>query len=500
MPDPAVQSQTIAAVDLGSNSFHMIVARTSGHVFKVIDRLSDMVRLAAGLDADGQLSDDAQQRALECLRRFGERLRHIPSDCVQAVGTNTLRSARNADVFLNLAEEALHHRIEVIAGVEEARLIYQGVAHSLADDHQRRLVIDIGGGSTELIIGEQFVPRAMESLYMGCVSMSRRYFSDGTITEQSVEKAEIAALVELESIIESFQVPNWDVAIGASGTVRAIGKVVQSEGWSQEGITFTSLQRLVEALRQAGHSEKLRFAALKPERIPVFAGGVLVLYGIFKALGIEHMQVSGGALREGLLYDLLDRINFDDIRDQSVASLAKQYQVDAFQAQRVADTTKELLTQCTTSWQLAEARFGRLLKWASTVHELGMHIAHSQYHKHGAYILEHTDLAGFSESDKKRLAVLVRAHRRKFPFDAFKSIAKNERPPFQKLAILLRLGVVLNRSRRPQSLPDYSLYAGEKTLGIEFPQGWLQSHPLTRADLEQEADYLNSAGYRLTFT
>ena len=481
---------TYAAVDLGSNSFHMIVAREQQEQLHIVDRLREMVRLSAGLDDAKCLTLEAQTRALECLRRFGQRVASIPLGKVRAVGTNTLRSAHNSHVFIHKAEEALGHPIEIISGMEEARIIYLGVAHSLAVDKNRRLVIDIGGGSTEIIIGEGFSPIYMESLYMGCVSMTLRFFPNGEITAPTWKRAELAALVELEPILTLFQKAGWNKAIGASGTVKAVRSVVQAMGWCDNGISISALKKLADSLRKAGHVDKVQLKGLSDERRPVFVGGVVVLYGIFKALKIDFMEVSDGALREGLLHDLLGRVHHEDVRGRSVVALAKRFQLDLAQAARIEDTVKHLLSQVATDWRLNITNDGQWLSWATQLHELGLAVAHSHHHKHGAYIVQNADLSGFSQQEQAILAVLIRTHRRKFLKTYFQSLPPHWQLRAQRLAILLRLGVVLHRSRSPLPVPRLQLTSTDNSLVVKFPKGWLAKHPLARTDLEQEKNFL----------
>ncbi|MHB1240793.1 MAG: exopolyphosphatase, partial [Gammaproteobacteria bacterium] len=438
--------ETVAAVDLGSNSFHMLVARLLDGQLSVVDRLHDMVRLAGGLDAERRITQEAAQRALACLERFGQRLRHMAPGSVRAVGTNTLRSARNAPEFLAAAEQALGHPIEVISGVEEARLVYAGVSHSVADDGSRRLAMDIGGGSTELIIGEHFEPVHMESLYMGCVTMSRAHFADGEITPKRWRRAELAARTELEPHVEAFRRLGWGDAIGASGTLRAILRAVLESGWSDAGITLPALRRLQEALLKAGHVGRIKLPGVSEARVPVFPGGVAVALATFEALGIERMRVSDGALREGLLFDLIGRHAQDDVRGRTVTNLASRYNVDLAQAQRVERTALDFLGQVAGTWSLDEDASERLLSWAARLHELGMGIAHSGYHKHGAYVLANADLAGFSRRDQQLLAAVVRAHRRKFPVAVLRELPAAWIQPATRLALILRLAVVVHRS------------------------------------------------------
>ncbi len=489
--------EVVAAIDLGSNSFHMIVANFDNGQLQVVDRLREMVRLAAGLDSDRRLTEDAQQRALSCLQRFGQRLSNLPSGSVRAVGTNTLRSARNAREFLFKAEEALGYPIDIIAGVEEARLIYLGVAQSLASDSKRRLVMDIGGGSTEFIIGTGTMPLRKESLHMGCVSMSSAHFADGKITAKRFRQAVIAAEQQLEPIQQAFRAQGWDEAVGASGTLRAVDRVLLAAGWSKEGITLGGLKKLVDALLQAEHVDKLELPELSPERAPVFPGGVAIIYASFKALGMTQMQVSDGALREGLLYDLIGRLYHEDTRARSVDMLAARYHVDAEHAAHIIETLRYCLEQTSPPKKVAKETTMQWLEWAAKLHEIGMEIAHSQYQKHGAYIVEHADLPGFSQQDQKLLAALVRGHRRKFPKKTFKKLLQPWNRAAIPLAVMLRLAVLLHRSRNPEPLPNFRFLLDKQSAEIAFPPGWLDDHPLTLADLEQEVDYFKAANIDL---
>ncbi|MDY6978346.1 MAG: exopolyphosphatase [Pseudomonadota bacterium] len=487
----------LAAVDLGSNSFHMIVARASDRALQVQDRLREMVRLGAGLDEAGNLDDAAQQRALACLERFGQRLQSLKDREVRVVGTNTLRAARNATDFLQQAETALGQSVEIISGIEEARLIYLGVAHSLAEEGQRRMVIDIGGGSTEVIIGERFEPLLLESLYMGCVSMSREFFPDGEITQVRLRAAEMAAQLELEGFAHRCHQLGWEQTVGASGTAKALAKVVQAQGWCTEGITAKSMKQLRKALLEAGHIDRLSLKGLNEERRPVFVGGFAIMWALFQSLDIKQMLVSDGALREGLLYDMLGRHQQEDVREQSVELLQKRYQIDLEHAWQVEKTALALLDQVSESWQLEILRYAQLLGWAARLHEIGLAIAHAGYHKHGAYLLEHSDLPGFSVQEQQLLANLVRSHRRKPDPQTFNDLPKSVREVAIKLTILLRLAVKLQRSRLHDALPDLQLKAKPRQLKLVFPADWLEQHDLTRADLEREIKHLNLLGYEL---
>ncbi len=495
LENPA-EEQTLAAIDLGSNSFHMIVSRATNGRLAVVDRMKEMVQLGAGLDADRHITTAARTRAIACLERFGQRIRTLGPESVRAVGTNTLRVARNSDEFLSAAEEALGHPIEIISGIEEARLIYLGVAHSLDSDNQRRLVIDIGGGSTELVIGEGFTPLDMESLYMGCVAMMNRHFADGKISAKRFRRSEVTALQELERVQERFRRLGWQTAIGASGTIRAVAAVVREAGWSRRGITRDSLKKLTALVIDAGSVDQLNLPGLSRTRAPVFPGGVAVLSALFESLGIDELVVSDSALREGLLNDLLGRFMHHDVRTETVAALMNRYHVDREQARRVEDTVLSLLPQVTTAWSLPPTLSHELCSWAARLHEIGLDIAHSHYHKHGSYVLENADMPGFSRQEQRLLATLVRSHRRKFPVALFKTLPASARL-VEHLAVLLRLAVLLHRSR--SDVGKVTLTAGRRSLDVRFAPSWIEAHPLTQADLQEEAEFLAAAGFELRF-
>ena len=490
----------VAAVDLGSNSFHLKLARVIDGELQVIDRLREMVRLAAGLDASNRLHEDTVNRALECLKRFGQRLRDIPSSDVRVVGTNTLRRARNAPEFLSDAQDAIGHPIEVIAGREEARLIYLGVSHSAKPSEAQRLVVDIGGGSTELIIGRARTPLNVESLYMGCVSYSREHFGDGKIRRRGFKRAELAAAQELEPIEAEYKRVGWELSIGASGTIRAAEEIARLQGIVDSGLTLEALRWLREQMIEAGDVSALEFLNGQRERGPVFPGGIAILIAVFEALEIKRMEISDGALREGVLYDLLGRLADEDIRENTIKNLATRFRLDIRQGDRVAQTAAYFYNQVRDSWKLKNQHYGDCLMWAARLHELGLDIAHSQYQKHGAYILKNADLPGFSRQEQELVALLVRAHRRKFPADELSSIGPKLVERTCGLATLLRLAVLLHRGRSDLTLPGIVADAGPRVLRLAFPPGWLSSHPLTEFELEQEVSFLKHASIKLSFS
>lgn len=488
-----------AAIDLGSNSFHMVVATYNNDKLQIIDRIKESVRFAAGLNEQSMLTDEAMDRALKCLQRFGQRIREIPRINTRAVGTNTLRQARNSRAFLKLARATLGHPIEIIAGREEARLIFLGVARTVYNDSDRRLVVDIGGGSTELVIGQGFAPRLMESLYMGCVGVSQAFFRDDNISNKQMRRAMLLAQQELESIQHVYRKTGWDEVLGSSGTILAINSIVLEKGWCERGITAPALKKLREHMIEAGSVAKLDFAGLSESRRSVFAGGVAILSAVFDVLEIKQMSISDGALREGLLFDLIGRIHEQDVRDQSIVELASRYSVDMEQASRVAGAALDFFKQASAHWSLDVHADAKLLQWAAQTHEIGLAIAHAQHHKHAAYLLENSDMPGFSRQEQIHLSMLVRGHRRKFPLAEFETIPDEEREKITRLCLLLRIAVLLNRSRSYTTLPEIKLKIRDDDLQLKFPDQWLEEHPLTRADLDGEASYLSKTKYTFAY-
>ncbi|HZE43877.1 MAG TPA: Ppx/GppA phosphatase family protein [Steroidobacteraceae bacterium] len=493
-----VVPDVLAAVDLGSNSFHMVVARYSHGQLVILDRLREMVRLAAGLGDSGRLDDAATERALRCLERFGQRLRAVRADSVRVVGTNALRHAKRKRWFLERARAALGHPIEIISGLEEARLIYSGVAHTSPMSPDKRLVIDIGGGSTEVVIGEGFNPLLLESLSVGCVGLSAACFDDGRISAKRLERARTAVRLELEPVQEAYRKMGWLNAFGSSGTVRVIGDTLRALNPESPHITLENLNGLAERVVAAGHVDELDLPEVDAERAPVFPAGLAILLEVVENFGIDRVRVAEGAMREGLLYDLMGRFTDEDARVRSVRAMEKRYHIDETQADRVEATAVGLLEQIESDWGLEDPLAESVLRWASRLHETGLDIAHSKYHRHSAYLLEHADMPGFPREEQLLLAALVGGHRRQLSFESLEDLL----PPWDRLAefliVLLRLAVLLHRGRSPQPLPAVSLSVKSRNITLELPQRWIKEHPLTLEDLEQERAYLKDAGFRLT--
>ncbi|MHC4163461.1 MAG: Ppx/GppA phosphatase family protein [Planctomycetota bacterium] len=445
------------------------------------------MQLAEGLDAELNLNKKARRRALECLERFGQRTRDLSPHGVRAVGTNTLRIAK--------AEAALGHTIEIVSGWEEARLIYLGVSHTLAEDDGHRLVIDIGGGSTECILGRRFETLHARSLDMGCVSYSRRFFPDGVIRRKGFDDAVMAAHLNLRGEEAMF---SGHTAVGSSGTIRAVEQVLVANG-ERAGITREGLEWLRDEIVAAGHVNRLDFEGLKAERAPVLPGGVAILVALFERFEIEKLAVSRGALRDGVLFDLLGRLQHEDVRDRTIRSFLDRFHVDEEQAQRVERTALALLEQVAKAWKLDPDEAARFLSWAARLHEIGLAVSFAGYAEHGAYLISNTDMPGFSRDDQALLALLIAAHRGK-PRPrrrAFETPPGRARKLGTRLTTLLRLAVRLHRGRSSQEPVTPTLRLQDRILTLEFGKGWLAAHPMTRHDLEQEAERLTGLGVEL---
>lgn len=487
----------LAAIDMGSNSFHMVVARLVHGEIRTVEKMGEKVQLGAGLDPYNRLTEEAQQRALECLSRFAQRLQGMPAEGVQIVGTNALRVARNAPEFIARAEEVLGYPVEIIAGREEARLIYLGVSHTLADDEGKRLVIDIGGGSTEFIIGQRFEPQELESLHMGCVSFRNRYFPDGKITRRQMDKAITHAEQELLNIRQHYRSVGWQSAVGSSGSIKAICSVLANLKITDGTLTRDAMEELRKRLVDMGRVEKLADLGVRQDRQSIFPAGFAILLAAFRSLDIQAMTFADGALREGLLYDIVGRIQHEDVRERTIAALQERYHVDQAHGAAVEQTAIAAWQQVADQWGLHTSADEDVLRWACRLHEIGLTISHSQYHKHGAYLLRYSDLPGFTQQFQKDLATLVRGHRRKFSSTVFEGIEPEDKPRLRYLCVLLRLAVLIQHPRNLEQPPEFVLHGHENKLVVEFPEGWLDNRPLTLADLENERDYLSKQDFTL---
>ena len=478
----------------------MIVGELRHGQLIIIDRLRETVRLAEGLSKKGDLSREARLRALRCLSQFGERLRDMHASKVRAAGTSTIRRAREDSAFMAEAEAALGHPIEVISGIEEARLIYKGVMHSIPRNDGKRLVLDIGGGSTELILGEGPVPMSLESLHMGCVSMTERFFPDGKITRKAFQRARTRARLELRPIKKYFRSKNGLEAIGTSGTILSTEVVASGLGLCDTGkLTLDAVEALIDKVQKFDNVADISLKGLSERRAQVCPGGLAILAELLSVLRIEVLGISDGALREGLLYDLLGRMQHEDARQRTVRAMEDRYTVDKEQAGRVAATAEELRLQCMGAWDLDSGLAKNVLNWAARLHEIGLDISHDGYHRHGAYVAENADMPGFPRAEQRFLAFLIGSQRYNIDTRYRKKLPRSWRETATRLAILLRLGVLLNRSRSNTAVPAPRLDVGKDSVDLRFDPAWLAENPLTEADLKRERERLKSAGYTLTY-
>jgi len=475
----------------------MIVGELRHGQLAIIDRIKETVRLAEGLSPSGDLSSDARQRALDCLSRFGERLRDMRAGSVRAAGTSTIRRAREDTSFMSEAEALLGHPIEVISGIEEARLVYTGVMHSLPPTDGMRLVTDIGGGSTEVILGQGATPTALESLHMGCVSMTERFFPGGVLTRESFNNARLAARLELRPVKAFFRGATGIEAIGTSGTILSTENVARELGLAEIGITLDTIETLIERVLTFDNISELSLKGLSERRAQVWPGGLSILAELFTALRIDEMRISDGAVREGLLYDLLGRLQHKDARERTVGAMVARYQIDHQQAERVSDTARGLLSQCMNDWGLSDDLAAKMLEWAARLHEIGLDISHDGYQRHGAYIAENADMPGFPRAEQRLLAALIGGQRHAIDQTRLGTLPQSWRQSGLRLLVILRMAVLLNRSRSATELPTPLLSVGDDGLSIEFDKVWLAENPLTVADIEREQGYLAQVGYKL---
>lgn len=495
-PRDAENAGPLAAVDLGSNSFHMVVAEETEGQPTLVDRLRERVGLLEGLQQGGGIDPEVEVRALDCLARFRQRLIGVPSERVRAVGTATFRRVRDQGQFQLRAEEALGQAIEILPGREEARLVFLGVAHSLGHSSGRRLVVDIGGGSTEMIVGERFASELEASLSMGCVSWTERFFNKGKLTTKAFGRAELAARVEMEPVGAQLRALGWAEAVGSSGTILAVSGILKAQGWTDGTITSECLERLTKAMLDVGEASELGFSGLRPDRRPVLAAGLAILRAVFAGLDVESMRPSQGALREGLLYDLLGRLAHDDVRSQAVLAFGTRMRIDEQRAGAVRDAALAIFDQVQGSWSLGPGHRD-LLSWAAWLHGVGLAMSYSGYHRHGAYMVAHADLPGFSREDRKRLAALVLSHRRRPKLEVYGPFEGAWQRVLPRLTLLLRVAVRLCRSGGavPVSIPVAEARA--ERLQLVFGEGWLEQHPMTQADLAAEVESVRGLGLEL---
>jgi exopolyphosphatase/guanosine-5'-triphosphate,3'-diphosphate pyrophosphatase len=488
----------LAAIDLGSNSFHLIIAKIEHGELRPVEALAEKVQLGAGLQND-LLTNEAIQRGLECLSRFAQLLGRVGPERVRVVGTHALRVAKNRRAFTVPAKRILGTRVDVIYGLEEARLVYLGVAHTLADDAQSRLVIDIGGGSTECIIGQRFEPQAMESLQMGCVSYGRAYFAGGRISRGNYRKAYEQARAEIYRIRHRFNAKHWVECVGSSGTLQAIETILTQNKWEEGGISRAGLATLEKRLLKFKQMENIELDGLAAPRRNVILPGVAIASALFDVLGIERMRTSRGALREGVIYDLMGRLSHEDVRERTVNALMQRYAVDANTADIVERRARTFYQATCVNWQLSAYDWD-LLHWLSRTHEIGMAIAHKHFNRHSAYVLRNADLPGFSQEEQELLAVLALGQRGKLGADFFAEVADTEMSRILYMLTIIRLASCFKYVEILEQLPDFSIEAGDRSLALAFPKGWLATHPQTERELGAEQVVLGKAGLKLTIS
>ena len=487
LSNPTPRPQEFAAVDLGSNSFHMVIARVVDGAMQIIGRLKQRVHLADGLGVDGQLSEEAIERGLSCLALFAERLQGFDAENVCIVGTHSLREASNASEFLKRAEQVIPYPIEIISGNEEARLIFMGVEHT-QPERGRKLVIDIGGGSTELVIGEDFEPLLVESRRMGCVSFAQQFFPEGVISEEGFKRAKMAAVQKLENLAWQYRLKGWKVALGASGSIKAANEILVEMGEKDGLITAERLAMLQREVLKFKHISALSLPGLSEERKSVFVPGLAILCGVFDALAIRELRLSDGALREGVLYEMEGRFRHQDIRIRTAQSLAEQYHIDSDQARRVLETVEHLYQQ----WEvqnpkLMQPQTTALLKWAAMLHEVGLSINHSGLHRHSSYILQNSNLPGFTQEQQLLMATLVRYHRKAIKLDDLPRFTMFKKKHFLPLIQILRLATLLNNQRQATTTPPtLVLETHDNQWTLRFPHDWFSQNNLVLLDLERE--------------
>lgn len=486
----------LAAVDLGSNSFRLSIAKVIQHgdqpQIYASDKIKKTVRLAAGLDEQNHMDQETIDRALQVLRMFGERLSGFKPEQVRVVATNTFRITRNIDDLMAPAEEALGFPIEIIPGQEEARLIYLGVVHELPPSDEHRLVVDIGGGSTEFIIGKKTTPKLLKSLPMGCVFYTKRFFSGGKAIEKAFEKAELAAREQVEVISETYQHLGWQEAFGSSGTAKALVAVLESNGLSQKGITLEGMEALKKIIIKNGSADASQIKNLKKDRVEVLPAGLAIMMAIFRELNIKQMYQGDGALRMGVLYDLLGRSTAGDKRVESVKLFMDRYHIDAKQADRLRQLALKMFDDCLPDAK--ESAIRRLLGWSCDLHEAGLSISQSSYHKHTAYILANADMPGFSSHEQKVLSILTQGHVGKLS-----KIDLDTMTTEQRIALLcIRLAALFMRKRMDQDIPELNLASKGKQIVLHVDKDWLTEQPLTEYGLEQEAESWQKEGYKFS--
>ncbi len=492
----------IAAIDLGSNSFHMVVAKVIGQDLQLISRHKQRVRLADGLDEQNNLDHAAMERGLECLAMFAERLQDFKPNNVRIAATHTLRQANNAHIFIQRARQVLPFNVEIISGDEEARLIYQGVSHTQPQSDSK-LIVDIGGGSTEMICGTGFNADLVNSKQMGCVSFTKRFFTNGKLSNKNFTNAILAAEQKLESIAHRYRKKGWSIAYGSSGTTKAIREVLIGLGHEDGIITQKRLHALIDKLCEWNSIDQIELAGLTPERKPVFAAGVAIMYAIFIDLRISEMHFSESALREGLLYEMEERFKHDDIRMRTTENLAIKHLVDLEHAARVKGQAQEFLQQVHKELGIkAKSELFDLLDWSALLHEVGLSISLKAFHRHSGYILRHTNMPGFNLEQQRVLATLTRFQRKALKLSEMEEFTLYKKKHVLGLIRILRLAILLNGQRSEDPLPELKLKVSDEDKWVLTctKSNWLENNKLLYADLQTEQNYWQEAEWHLSFS
>jgi len=493
-------SSKIAVLDIGSNSFHLVVVRIISGTVQTLHKLKQKVRLAEGLSEEGYLSEEAIRRGLETLKTFEKSISGFEPDSVRIVATYTLRKARNAHKFIKAARKIISYPVEIISGQEEARLIYNGVAHTNTLDGNT-LVVDIGGGSTEFALGEKLQPKVLRSLDMGCVSYTQRFFKDGGLTQKRFDSAITAAQQQLEKIEDPFGKIGWQQCIGTSGSIESmISMYCDDPDFCCHNLTLEQLEDLMAYCIKRGEITRLELGEINELRTQVFPAGLAIMIAIFRSLKVQQLNYVTSALREGVIYEMDDSLRHNDIRERSVQSLAIRYDVDAQQANLVLDSCFNLYEQVKEDWQLQDNRVRALLGWAALLHEIGLHIHSRGVQKHSFYILQHADLHGFNAEQQAFLAMLTRFHRKKIRLAEIPELTQFRQIELLQCLIILRLSVLLNIKRQDNFVPEIEMEVDDHSISLAFPDEWLAQHPVIKADLEQEQEYLVNIGFKLSFS
>ncbi|WP_448212374.1 Ppx/GppA phosphatase family protein [Colwellia sp. MEBiC06753] len=484
-----------AVIDLGSNSFHMLITRLVADGVQTVDKVKRKVRLASGLDEHNRLSTDAMSRGLECLSFFAERLQDIAPENIRIVATATLRIAQNADEFLAKAQLILKQPVVLLSGIEEAERIYLGVAHT-SECGAKRLVLDIGGASTEVVIGEHFTIHQAISLNMGCVTFNQQYFTNGKLSAKQFDQAIAQAKSQLLPYLATYETFGWQTVLGGSGTMQALAEILVYNH-RPAIITYEFLQEIKQQLLQFEQFDSIKIAGLTSERTPVFASGLAILIGLYQSFNIQSLQLSGGALREGLLYEMLPDMRKVNIRERTIHSLVERFHIDEAHADRVKHQAQRLYDDLAADWQLSDENLKQMLFAACKLHEVGLLLSFKYHQRHGAYIIQNADLPGYDQTERQLIVTLVNLYKGDIEPEALSSMAITDQVTAAKLLAIFRLAVILCRRRKDEVLPDYQSSIDGNTIKLCLPATWIEQHPLIADELMQENQHLASLSLAL---